>query len=152
MHKIIVIEKDSPEYHKWPGLIKKKQIANFSIDQVVNKYQGFEGELISMHVVQKGEIIEKTIQQYSSLMDSVNSLTLHVISHNEAMPTFLQKEALFLGYDVGVCEEEKTLFSSIFHEILFGQIAKLIAYKNLLNTHFLFPEKTIADSYIDLHY
>ena len=118
MHQIILIEKDSPEYHKWPSLIKNNQITNFSVDQVRNKYQGFEGELICISTVPKDEKIIKTIiEQYASLMGSENSLLLHTISDNETMPIFLQKEALFLGYDVGVCDEERSIYSSIFYEV-----------------------------------
>ena len=56
-----------------------------------------------------------------------------------------------MGYDVGVCDEEKTIFSSIFNEILFGNLDELISYKDLLNENLLFPDRSLAEKYVSLH-
>ena len=45
MNKIILIEKDSPSCDWWPNLIKETRIPGLSVEAMVNKYQGFEGEL-----------------------------------------------------------------------------------------------------------
>ena len=76
---------------------------------------------------------------------------LHIISNPSKMPSFLKDQAMKLGYDVGVCNEEATLYSSIFHEIIFGYFDELISYKDLLNKDFLFPDKATAEKYVDLH-
>ena len=56
-----------------------------------------------------------------------------------------------MGYDIGACDEEKTVYSSIFNEVLFGGYDSLIAYKGLLNENLLFPDKEIAERYVELH-
>ena len=55
---------------------------------------------------------------------------LHVISDSEKIPLALKKQTDHVGYDVGVCEDEKTIYSSIFNEILFGHYNELIVYKD----------------------
>lgn len=37
------------------------------------------------------------------------------------------------------------------NEILFGFFEKLIAYKNFLNDHFLFSDRSLAEQYVGLH-
>ena len=63
----------------------------------------------------------------------------------------VKEQALRVGYDVGVCEEGKTIYSSIFNEILFGNLDELIAYKDFLNEHLLFSDKFLAEKYVSLH-
>ncbi len=46
MHRLILIERDAPSYKSWPSLIKKKRISELSVEEVIRKYQGFEGDLI----------------------------------------------------------------------------------------------------------
>lgn len=49
MENIILIKKYTEGCFFWHNLLRKKQIANLSMNQVLNKYQGFEGELIFHH-------------------------------------------------------------------------------------------------------
>ncbi|HEY5235968.1 MAG TPA: hypothetical protein VIJ14_07310, partial [Rhabdochlamydiaceae bacterium] len=37
------------------------------------------------------------------------------------------------------------------HEIIFGYYDELVAYKDLLNENFLFPDRSIAEKYVELH-
>ena len=76
---------------------------------------------------------------------------LYVISDDEVVSSFLKEEVILVGYDVGVCEEDKSIYSSIYNEILFGIIDELIAYKDLLNENLLFPDKLLAEKYVSLH-
>src|SRR3990170_3546912 len=95
--------------------------------------------------------LEKFINQCLELKKLSSCLLLHVISGSEVMPSSLREQAVFVGYDIGACDEEKTIYSSIFNEVLFGGYDELIAYKDLLNEHLLFPDKATAERYVDLH-
>lgn len=152
MHMLILIERDPPSYGSWSSLIQKKKIPDLSVQEVVSKYQGFEGELVSFFEV-KGDIAEfkKKLDEYLKMKELGNCFLLHVISNPSKMPSFLKNQAIKLGYDVGVCDEEATLYSSIFHEIIFGYFDELISYKDKLNEHFLFPEKSLAEKYVETH-
>ena len=95
--------------------------------------------------------LNKIIKEWLEEKKNQVCLILHVIFGSNFSSSFLNKEAVFVGYDVGVCEEEKTVYSSIFNEILFGHLEELIFYKNLLNENFLFSHKSTAEKYVNLH-
>ena len=152
MHNIVLIEKYLPTSIFWSNLIKNKRVEELSVEEILNKYQGFEGELIAFFSVQESELnLNKTIHEYLEMKNSNQYLLLHAISNSEAMAPSLMNQVLRVGYDVGVCEEEKTIYSSIFNEILFGNIDRLIVYKNLLNENLLFPDRVLAEKYVSLH-
>ena len=69
----------------------------------------------------------------------------------EEVPLTIEKQSKCVGYEVGVCDEEKTIFSSIYNEVLLGHLPDLIAFKEHLNSNFLFPNKAIAEKYVNLH-
>lgn len=152
MHDLVLIEKFSPLSDFWPNLIRKKRISELSVEEIVNNYQGFEGELISIFKVEENrQELKKFINQCLELKKLSSCLLLHVISGSEVMPSSLREQAVFVGYDIGACDEEKTIYSSIFNEVLFGGYDELIVYKDLLNENLLFPDKAIAERYVDLH-
>lgn len=123
-----------------------------SVQEVVNKYQGFEGELLDFFTF-RGDItaLEKRLDEYSKLKVLGDCHLLHVISAPSEMPTFLKDRAIKLGYDIGVCEEEPTIYSSIFHELIFGYFDELISYKDRLNERLLFPDRLLAEKYVETH-
>jgi hypothetical protein len=152
MHMLILIERDPRSYATWPSLIQKKRIPDLSVQELVSRYQGFEGELVCFFEVQGNTPEFKEQLDECLRMKKLGScFLLHVISSPSEMPSFLRGQAIKLGYDVGACDKEATLFSSIFHEIIFGYFDELIAYKDLLNKQFLFPEKSLAEKYVEAH-
>ncbi len=152
MHDLVLIEKISPSSDCWPNLIRDKKILDLSVEEIINKYQGFEGELICIFKVEEHrKELEKFIYRSLELKKLSNCLLLHVISRSDVMPSFLKDQAVFVGYDIGACDEEKTIYSSIFNEVLFGGYDELIAYRDLLNKNLLFPDKVTAKRYVDLH-
>lgn len=152
MHMLILIERDPSSYATWPSLIQKKKIPGLSVQELVSKYQGFEGELVCFFEV-KGNTPEfkKKLDEYLQMRKLGSCFLLHVISSPSEMPSFLENQAIKLGYDVGVCEEEATLYSSIFHEVIFGYFDELITYKDLLNENLLFPDRSLAERYVETH-
>ena len=152
MHDLVLIEKFSSSSSCWPNLIRDKRILDLSVEEITNKYQGFEGELVGIIKIEEyGKEFKKFIGQSLELKKLSNCLLLHVISGSSVMPSSLKEQAVFLGYDIGACDEEKTIYSSIFNEVLFGGYDELVSYKELLNENLLFSDKAIAEQYVDLH-
>lgn len=133
-------------------MIDKQRIPELSVQEVVSKYQGFEGELVCYFIInESAKDFIKITKECLKLKQLGRCHLLHVISSPSEMPSFLQDQSIKLGYDVGVCEEEKTIYSSIFHEILFGVVDELVTYKNHLNENLLFPNRAIAENYVEVH-
>ena len=152
MHDLVLIEKFSPSSDCWKNLVRDKKISDLSVEQIINKYQGFEGELVEIYKVEENsKKLAKFITQSLELKNLSNCLLLHVLSGSNVMPPFLRERVVFLGYDIGACDEEKTIYSSIFNEVLFGGYDELVDCKDLLNQNLLFPDKVKAERYVRLH-
>tara|TARA_R110002111_G_scaffold28301_1_gene60441 strand:+ start:305 stop:841 length:537 start_codon:yes stop_codon:yes gene_type:complete len=152
VNSVVLIERDPPSYASWPSLIQKKKIPELSVQEVVSKYQGFEGELICFSEIKDNATgFRKKLDECLQLKILGGCFLLYIISNPDNIPSFLKAQATKLGYDVGVCEEEKTIYSSIFHEVIFGYFDELIIYKKFLNENLLFPSKVVAKEYVKLH-
>ena len=151
MHDIILIERYPPPSIFWPNLVKDSRIPELSVGEILNKYRGFEGDLIAIFRLKKDE--SETDVIFHILTEgkvSKNHIILHVISDPDVMPFSLKEQVFLVGYDIGLCEEE-AIYSSIFHEILFGHLDELVAFKDTLNENFLFGNKSLAEEYVKLH-
>jgi hypothetical protein len=152
MHKLILIEKYLPTSFFWSNLVKDKKIQGLSVEELLEKYQGFEGELVFYFQLNGNiELLEKNIGECLELKILGKCTLLHVIDAPNTMPPSLENQVTKLGYDVGVCDEKKTIYSSIFHEILFGHHEELVVYKEQLNENFLFETQCIANKYVKMH-
>ena len=152
MHDLVLIKKIDASSDCWSNLVRKKKIPDLSVQEVITKYNGFEGDLVFLKQVKENEVeLEEAINQYEELNKSDNCLLLHIISAPELMTLNLQKQASFLGYDVGICQGEQSIYSSIFNEILFGIVNELICFKGLLNANFLFADRSSAEKYVQTH-
>ena len=144
MNKIILLERYNPSSFVWPNLIKRKNLTEFSMEETLEKYQGFEGDLsLSFQ-------FSEDMEEFKN-KGFCNGSLLCVVSGDHPAPFFLTEKATQVGYDVGVCEEENTMYSSIFNEILFGKLDELVVWKNFLNENLLFSDKTLAEKYVNLH-
>ncbi len=148
MNKIIVVERDSPS----PYLESHKRVSEFTVSQLIRKYQGFEGDLIEYFPLKMNEFEfdETTKYSFEQSIDR-NLITLLIVDNSIELPASYQKLLQWVGFDVGVCEKDKTIYSSIFNEVLFGNIEDLIVYKDTLNDALLFPSKTLALQYVGTH-
>lgn len=152
MHRLVLIERDPSSYASWSSLANKQRISGLSIKEIVSKYQGFEGELVCFFKIKDNATDFKNhLDDCLKLKQLGICFLLHVISSPSEMPFFLKDQVIKLGYDVGVCEEESTVYSSIFQEILFGMVDELVVYKDFLNEHFLFPDRLLAEKYVRTH-
>jgi hypothetical protein len=153
MSAVILTERYNQASRFWPNLLKRKRISDFSVEQILDKYQGFEGELMIFFNINSSTTkleIEEIFDKNLCEDKKHKFLLLYIISDFENIFSFLNEDTLKVGYDVGVCEEE-CIYSSIINEVLFGNVEKLIKYKEFLNEHFLFPDRSIAEQYVKLH-
>ena len=120
-----------------------------SVEDIVEKYHGFEGESIDflpmeINPLELEEIWKKNCQK--------PGFSILIVLPSNGDLNFLENKASFLGYDYGICEEDKSIYSSIFNEILFGNILELISYKDRLNESFLFPSAPLTEKFVQLHH
>lgn len=153
MNKFILIQRYLPSTIFWPNMLNNIKVTGLTVEELMKKYQGFEGDLIGYFPIKKNDPeLNEIIDLFSKEIKSTNSLMFYVHSDAvEEVPLPIKNQAKCVGYDVGVCDEEKTIFSSIFNEVLFGHLNELIAYKEHLNGDFLFSNKLIAEKYVGLH-
>ncbi len=152
MYNTVLLEQFSPSSECWQYLIRKKKIQDLTVEEVVKSYQGFEGELISIF---SSDVEIVNVEAYINLEVNVNGFDnrrlIYVVSEPEVPPSLLKKQPVFMGYDVGVCDEEKTIYSSIFNEVIFGNLVDLVNFKKFLNKNLLFPESLFAIEYVEMH-
>lgn len=148
MNSSVLIKRD----YSMSYLAENHRMQELTVDQVVDKYRGFEGEFVlSYSILDDQELMRAQMQDFLEVKDSDKELILYVIEEPEFMPSFIKKQSHFLGYEVGLCEYDATIYSSIFNEVLFGNVQELISYKEVLNEHQLFPDKALAAQYLKLH-
>jgi len=151
MENFILIERYGPASFFWPNLLKHNNIPEFSIEDLLVKYQGFEGDLLSFLYVDIDKIEIRKIKQCFESKNLNNRFLFYLVPENNRALNSLKELANFVGYDVGICEQEKTIYSSIFNEVIFGRLNELVSWKNSLNENLLFPDKTTAENYVKFH-
>lgn len=142
MHKILCVQRYSPELELWKNLLRKKSPFLSSVADVVRDYKGFEGVEIFLEVFDR----KKDYEVVESGFDFI-----HVLSGSDLNQTVQGENLDFLGFDYGLCEMDYTLFSSIFNEILFGCENSLVQFYKKLNRNFLFGDVVDVYSYINVH-
>ncbi|MDR3624926.1 MAG: hypothetical protein P4L16_07300 [Chlamydiales bacterium] len=151
MHALILVKKPNPANFFWSNLIKRNNFINMPVEEVIDKYNGFEGELVAFYLIPRNLMdAQFIINECIELKNLDDCSMLHIISEEDQMPISLQNQALKVGYDVGICDPDG-IYSSIHNEILFGILPELIVYKDSLNAHLLFSDKTMAEKYVNLH-
>ena len=148
MNKLILLERDFPRSY----LETHNRVKELSVDQVVKKYQGFQGDLIRCAPLKDNKLeLGEDIQYFLNQGARENHLALCITENSLKIPQTYKNLVYFVGFDVGVCEQEKTIYSSLFNEVLFGNIDELIVYKDALNEHLLLPSEALALQYIITH-
>lgn len=153
MHKIILVKRDASTYATWKNLERKKRINELSVEQIVNIYKGFEGEIIAVcEANERDEDLKKQVEEFPEKKNAGISFLLFIQSGSSSAPSYIELNGSKLGYDVGICaEEDDEVYSSIFHEILFGVVDELAVFKEKLNGHFLFDDELTALEYVEVH-
>lgn len=143
MDKIVIINKFKLSDKVWKNLEKHHKNPEMTVEQIIDKFNGFEGKLIAIFPFNKGSIkLENPSNQ---------SLILYVRSENGNVNSFIKDQFSFIGYDFGICEEA-TNYSSIFNEVLFGSIPELTCYTKFLNHNLLFQDIHTVQEYARVHH
>lgn len=149
MNKIIFIERPTPNYRYWQNLIRKKK-NQLPLEEIIEKYKGFEGELVSFVSLKSKELdvceCSNSIVRYDYAIFVEEYNPQHCLFNSLTSDCFR-----FMGYDLGVCELGGTLYSSIFNEILFGCVDELVNYNYSLNINLLFSEISYVEEYVRSH-
>ncbi len=79
-------------------------------------------------------------------------LLLYLCNPKQGLSEKIKKQAIKIGYEYGFYKDELNFYSSVFHEIIFGNFAELISFKDKLNESYLFPSYEIAKKYAAIHH
>lgn len=151
MSNIILVEKYLRTDDCWAYLLKMNKVPGLTVEQVLNRYQGFEGEDIACYQTSESDPeFKEKIDLLDESLSSKNYLFLYV-SLTENVNSSISDIAVKVGFDIGICEEDITIYSSVFNEILFGYYDELAAFQNNLNENFLFPDRESAEKYLEVH-
>lgn len=129
----------------WNNLHKRKIGSTLSTEEIIQRYNGFEGELLQM------ALHKKDLARLETLFDPDKNLLLYVFSDSEIFEKKDVQNLSLVGHEYGVCEEGCTIFSSIFNEILFGINSNLRQFYESLNGNLLFPDYELALNYAKVH-
>ena len=125
---IAIVEEISKDYYNWERLLEK----NSNASDAIRKYSGFEGNLI--------ESIDSSDREeyFPILIDEMK-----VLSAKNRKARLLSVSSLN--------SQSITVYSSIFHEILFGLVPESIKFRERLNNNGLFPSTNVLNEYIEVH-
>ncbi|MDO9390521.1 MAG: hypothetical protein Q7U71_01970 [bacterium] len=157
---IIIIKKYDENHLLWKKMIDNtKLIKRISLKDAVSKYKGFEGRIINL---KQNNIVNskycwlndnelESIENYFAKEFDVKKYNLLLISNYDRVFNEDNLKYSFAGYDYGMCFSEDNIYSSIFHEVLFGNNNALTEFNNKLNNNLLFPSYEIAKQYALIH-
>jgi hypothetical protein len=154
----VILEKYNKNHFLWKDLVNKKPSIEFKIEDILTKYNGFEGTFLLVKDFENkyhenhGKIKDFDIYlefYKKNKNDYINFLYLNNKIQN--IEKIINKKFIFVGIEFGYCKNEFIVYSSIFNEIIFGVTEELISYKKHLNDNLLFPSKDICLSYKELH-
>jgi hypothetical protein len=152
MTKLLILKEYSSSSYCWHNLEKKLKIPELSVEKVLSQYEGFEGDLVEMLLIKGDEEEQKEVIKKCKIFHSIpKHVVLFIVSSGNSLPRFLQATTHFVGCDIGICEQDKMIYSSVFNEILFGNVPELISQQKNLNKNWLFPDILSAEKYVALH-
>src|SRR5258707_8020628 len=116
--------------------------------EILIKYRGFEGKPWPDHETVKGIQLQnalasldqlKIVEEYYGKVSQAYSCDLLCLAlHEDFNPLPLLPTAYrFLGYDYGFYLSETGVFSSLFHEVIYGMYPEMTQFSRLLNTSLL---------------
>jgi hypothetical protein len=156
-HQLILIEKINNTFPYYDRLKQENAFTNLSAEEVIAKYCGFEGNLIEYFDDTSNniaDILPEFINKYNKLIYQENHkdfLLLLLIKLGNNIDNILKKHFQFIGYEYGQCSENE-IYSSIFHEIIFGCTTELSMFHRQLNHYLLFKAIDSAQIYVKRHH
>lgn len=147
----LMINKKYSENHSY---FKNSKLEKLSF--LLNKYTGFEGEVLFYYESNQLDLVEKILDEKKKYITNVNQenivllFCVEINNKNNLMSKFFG-DVFFVGYDYGIILNEDELYSSILHEILFGKLEELKGFKSQLNDNYLFSEYHTIEKYLKVH-
>ena len=154
-YKIILLKKYTEKCNFWKTLIKDNNISNLNVEQVIKQYNGFEGNCYFYFSEEKftKEVLSFINECKEIVKNEKKSeyLLLFLKLFQQEKFEYIKNNADFIGYDYGLIHDESNIYSSVFHEIIFGTVLDLVKYKEKLNNNLLFQSYRDVQEYLLLH-
>jgi len=152
IYKLILLKK-----YNWGDPLKTKPLSKLSTKEIIDHYEGFEGEGIFYESFENNyskinEFIYLCKELLKNTKNQDNYRLLYLGKPNDVIPDIVKKQGVKLGYDYGGLADEYGIYSSVFQEILLGNVPELVTFKDLLNANFLFSTFGDANEYVKMHY
>lgn len=145
---IAIVEEISKDYYNWERLLEK----NSNASDAIRKYSGFEGNLIeSIDSSDREEYFSILIDEMKVLSAKNRKARLLSVSSLNSQSITILNGSIFLGFEFGIFDDNSNVYSSIFHEILFGLVPESIKFRERLNNNGLFPSTNVLNEYIEVH-
>ena len=112
------------------------------VDEFLMRYSGIECNIIDAHG--KVEKVEETF----IFFDQTKGEKIIIATGTEKPESFLT----LIGFEVGYFHGKENIFSSIWHELVAGEIEDLVDYVPKLNLFYLFDDYEIAKNYLEQHH
>jgi hypothetical protein len=131
-------------------VMKRTPAVALSHQEILTVYRGFEGEawpdcefLNGIHLQAGLASLDqhKLVEEYYQEISRENLCDMLCIGfHEEFNPLhYLPAAYLLLGYDYGFYLSETGIFSSLFHEVIYGMYSEMRQFSGLLNDVLLLP-------------
>ncbi len=151
MNKVVLIERDLSDASQWMMWEGKTQEQKQALRPMLSQYKGFEGDLVEVSLLKNEHKLPSVVQGLVKLKDLGSCFLLFLTSYT-SVPIYVKTKGKKLGYDVGGCADETyDMFSSIYHEIIFGRVEELFRFKSQLNENLLFKDRVTAEGYVKVH-
>lgn len=153
MNQLVILRKFSPLSTCWENLKRNIRFPKTSLEELINKFNGFEGDIVSFtEVFDPQANVYEIFNQKAASIHAKSHLALFLDKNIDSDQNLLSHELQFIGYDYGLCEENSTNFSSIFNEVIFGKEPELLDFYSSLNSNLLFPNLCIVKRYVEIHH
>jgi hypothetical protein len=130
--------------------VKRTPSVALSHQEILTTYRGFDGEAWPNWEFVDGIHLENglaSLDQYQMVDDYYRNVSkehscdmLCLGFHESFNPySLLPPVYLLLGYDYGFYLSETGIFSSLFHEVIYGMYSEMRQFSSLLNDYLLFP-------------
>jgi hypothetical protein len=154
LYKIVLLKKYDENCFFWSTLLETKKYLNLSVKEIINNYNGFEGDNILYWEFDSLDDISNIKTQIKEMLyneEITGFLCLLLKKAKEKKYSINIDSLIFLGYEYGFYKDELNFYSSIFHEIIFGDFSELITFERKLNEYYLFASYEQSKEYVKKH-
>lgn len=138
-----------------PAVTNRTPAVSLSHQQILTAYRGFEGEPWPDREILNGIRLQNglaSLDQHAIVEEYYGKVSQEYLSDLicigspkgfNSLPS-LPTAYVFLGYDYGFYLTETGVFSSLFHEVIYGMYPEIRRFSSLLNSCLLLPTIEVA--------